>query len=138
MDPWDAALITIDTTRFATCTEMETGVYQCTDSGRIPVRDDSQLAQQPFAPPQLAEIARMLVNGPQAGRTVHILLIDVVSTVEASVAAGGRGLEQSLRNARHDAEWLILPIDPFEERPDEFTSKLDDACVSSVTRLRFG
>jgi hypothetical protein len=110
-EPWDGAVITIDTGLFSSRQQVEPGIYRCTYHGRMVVRDKNHLVQ--------------------------VLLIDVVSYLQHHIDTGHTGLNDALEKATRDSEWLILPLDPSDDPPGELTSKLDDGCIADFERYRF-
>ena len=110
-EPWDAAVITVDTGLFSSSEQVDQGVYQCTYPRRMPAR--------------------------YKGSTIHVLLIDVVAYLRYHMCTGHAGLNDAFEKATRDSEWLILPLDPCEDAPGELTAKLDDGCVAEFERYRF-
>ena len=122
---WDALVLTLDTARCSTLTEVETAMWRGTYPGRAITGPGSTWVHQ---------IARA-ANYSQIGRAIPILLIDVKRHLEHQIAKGVTGLEPALEKARRDREWLILPLDTGPEIHGEFTSMLDDGCISDAERF---
>lgn len=110
-DPWDAAVITLDTDLFDNYQQVEPGVYRCTYPGQMGAQGQ--------------------------GHPVHVLLIDVVSHLRHHICTGHEGLNDALEKATRDSEWLILPLDPSNGAPGELTAMLDDGCIANFEWYRF-
>jgi len=127
---WNSAVITLDTARFTASLEVEPGIHQCTYPGRIALLPGNGWTAD--------RIARFVANAPEHGRPIRILLIDVASYLGHQISAGHADLGDALAKATRDCEWLILPIDPCNGAPGEFTAALDDGCISVFERFTFG
>ncbi len=110
-EPWNTAVIILDTVRFNSCQQVEEGIYQCTYPGRMAVKDTDH--------------------------PIHVLLIVVVSYLRHHIRTSHADLNDALEKAIRDSEWLILPLDPSEGAPSELTAMLDDGCISDFERYRF-
>lgn len=123
---WDALVLTLNTARSDTLSEVEPAIWRRTYPERAISGPGSTWVDK---------IAREAANHSQIGRAIPILLIDVQGHLEHQIERGVTGLEPALEKARRDREWLILPLDTGPEIHGEFSSKLDDGCISEAERL---
>jgi len=98
-DPFDAARTTLDTAVMSWISQLEPGVYHCTDAGCIPMRNPRLTA---------GHIVRILSNAELEERPVCVLLIDVKSYLGHGISTGGTGRDAALVKARRDFEWFLL------------------------------
>jgi hypothetical protein len=62
---------------------------------------------------------------------VRLVLFDVATMLRSAKEAGVGSFAEAIQNAERDAEWLLLPADPFSGQAGaELTSLLDDSCIS--------
>lgn len=115
---WDAVIIHLCKDRFTSVVQVGVGVYRCEFQGGLPNGATG------------TNFPRLVSHAYKGGKTVTVLLIDVVSCLGASQL--NESVCNSLKNATRDREWLVLPIDSVPEVDGEFTALLDDGCLSEV------
>lgn len=127
---WDAGLITLDTTKFVRCREIETGVFKCQYQSRTHTVNPCLSTEATNREIIEAAVSSLIA----ATKLIDILLIDVVNLLRTRK---NTNLAQAIANAERDSEWIVLPLEPAQDIPGEFTARLDDGCISSFERFKY-
>src|SRR5260221_10751178 len=130
---WGTSIFTFDSSRLDQYEQTSTGIYIATFSHR-------RAADLPLPKFSMGAIARQLVDDATANTQVRLVVLDVATLLrDAQHRQHSKALVEAIGYAERDAEWLLLPADPFYGgAAAELTALLDDSCISTREKFAIG